>query len=80
MTQRAVLIVEDDANWKSILTEIVTDCGFKPVVVATYQGTLSALARRNFALAVVDISLFEADYADRRSSAGFTRDARQAGR
>ena len=65
MAQRSVLIVEDDAHWQSIFKEIVTDCGFKPVVVVTYYGVQTALSHQTYALAIVDISLFEADYADR---------------
>jgi len=65
VTQRAVLIIEDDPNWQAIFEEIATDQGFEPVVVASYQAAVSALAGQTFALAIVDISLSAPDYADR---------------
>jgi DNA-binding NarL/FixJ family response regulator len=65
VAQRAVLIIEDDPNWQSIFREIVADCGFRPVVVASYHAALRVLTRQTFTLAIVDISLSAPDYADR---------------
>lgn len=65
MTRQTVLIIEDEPNWQAIFKEIVGDQGFEPVVVASYQAAVSALAGQSFALAIVDISLSAPDYADR---------------
>jgi RNA polymerase sigma factor (sigma-70 family) len=52
------LIVEDDAGWRSILEELLTDTGFASVrLCASYGEALSYLRREHFTLAVVDLSL-----------------------
>ena len=65
MTKPLVLIVEDDPTWQGILTEIIGDAGFRPVLVSTYQDAKAALSGRRYALAVVDISLSLPDHDDR---------------
>ena len=65
MIQQAVLIIEDDPDWQHSFTEIISDTGFCPIVVSTYQAALAALAAQNFALAVVDISLAFKDHSDK---------------
>lgn len=52
-----VLVVEDDAGWRSILSELVTDAGLEVRVCSSYGDALGALRRENFSLAVVDLSL-----------------------
>lgn len=59
-----ILIVEDDQSWLDIFSEIVSDCGFKPVPVSTFRDALAALARQTFAFAIVDISLVAHDHGD----------------
>lgn len=64
MAGQAVLVIEDDPNWQHIYSEIITDAGFEPQVVTSYREALTALANKQYALAVVDMSLSEADYAN----------------
>ncbi|NJN99565.1 MAG: response regulator transcription factor [Anaerolineales bacterium] len=65
MAGQAVLVIEDDPNWQRIYSEIITDAGFEAQIVTTYGEALTALANRHYALAIVDMSLSEADYANR---------------
>jgi DNA-binding NarL/FixJ family response regulator len=60
-----VLVVEDDQSWQKLLAEFVIDAGFMPVMVSTEKEALKALATHVFSLAIVDISLSFADYANR---------------
>lgn len=52
-----VLVVEDDAGWRSIISELLTDAGLEPRVCSSYGDALGALRRETFSLAVVDLSL-----------------------
>lgn len=52
-----VLVVEDDAGWRSILSELIDDSGFEVRLCAGYGDALGALKREHFDLAVVDLSL-----------------------
>jgi DNA-binding NarL/FixJ family response regulator len=52
-----VLLVEDDASWRSILAELLADMGLAVRMAASYGEALGWLRRRRFALAVVDLSL-----------------------
>jgi DNA-binding NarL/FixJ family response regulator len=54
-----VLVVEDDAGWRSILSEILTDSGHKVRLCASFGDALGYLRREKFILAVVDLSLSE---------------------
>jgi DNA-binding NarL/FixJ family response regulator len=51
------LLVEDDAGWRSILSELLTDSGFQVRACTGYGEALSTLRREKYALAVVDLSL-----------------------
>jgi two-component system, response regulator PdtaR len=51
------LVVEDDAGWRSILEELLTDAGFQVRTCASFGDALGYLRRDNFALAVIDLSL-----------------------
>jgi len=51
------LIVEDDAGWRSILEELLTDAGFQVRTCASFGDAIGYLHREKFALAVVDLSL-----------------------
>ena len=53
----AALVVEDDAGWRSILSELLSDAGLEPRLCASYGDALGALRRDTFALAVIDLSL-----------------------
>ena len=51
------LIVEDDAGWRSILEELLSDAGFQVRTCASFGEALGYLRRERFALAVIDLSL-----------------------
>ena len=65
MSRAYILVVEDDAGWQKLLAEIVVDAGFMPVIAASPKEAANALATYIFSLAIVDISLSFADYANR---------------
>jgi DNA-binding NarL/FixJ family response regulator len=52
-----ILVVEDDAGWRSILTELLSDAGYRPRACPSYGEALGLLRREKFELAVVDLSL-----------------------
>jgi DNA-binding NarL/FixJ family response regulator len=56
-TGARVLVVEDDAGWRSILSELIADFGLEVRVCSSYGDALGALRRETFTLAVVDLSL-----------------------
>jgi RNA polymerase sigma factor (sigma-70 family) len=56
-TNEKVLIVEDDAGWRSILEELLTDAGFIVRTCASFGDALGYLRREKFSLAVMDLSL-----------------------
>jgi DNA-binding NarL/FixJ family response regulator len=51
------LVVEDDAGWRSILSELLADAGFDVRACGSFGDALGFLRREKFALAVVDLSL-----------------------
>jgi DNA-binding NarL/FixJ family response regulator len=51
------LIVEDDAGWRSILEELLSDAGFQVRTCASFGDAFGYLRRDKFALAVIDLSL-----------------------
>ena len=52
-----VLVVEDDAGWRSILSELLVDAGHEVCLSASFGEALGYLRREKFILAVVDLSL-----------------------
>jgi DNA-binding NarL/FixJ family response regulator len=52
-----VLVVEDDAGWRSILSELLADAGYEVHACASYGEALGLLRREKFALVVIDLSL-----------------------
>jgi RNA polymerase sigma factor (sigma-70 family) len=56
-SQRKALIVEDDAGWRSILEELLSDAGFQVRVCASFGEGLGYLRRERITLAVVDLLL-----------------------
>jgi DNA-binding NarL/FixJ family response regulator len=54
---RQVLLVEDDAGWRGILTEILADAGYRVRACVSYAEALGLLRREDLDLAVVDLSL-----------------------
>jgi DNA-binding NtrC family response regulator len=63
--KRAVLIVDDQDNWRTFLAEILLD-EYQVTTAADYNGALKALDYQNppFHVAVVDIRLDDADVAN----------------
>jgi RNA polymerase sigma factor (sigma-70 family) len=51
------LVVEDDAGWRSILEELLSDAGFQVRTCASFGEALGYLRREKFSLAVIDLSL-----------------------
>jgi len=51
------LIVDDDAGWRSILADLLTEAEYQPVTCASFGEALGLLRKDKFALAVVDLSL-----------------------
>jgi|YNPNPStandDraft_1061719.scaffolds.fasta_scaffold02272_11 Response regulator containing a CheY-like receiver domain and an HTH DNA-binding domain len=51
------LVVEDDAGWRSILSELLTDAGYRVHLSSGLGEAMGWLRREKYALAVVDLSL-----------------------
>jgi len=51
------LVVEDDAGWRSILEELLSDAGFQVRACGGFGDALGHLRREKFTLAVIDLSL-----------------------
>lgn len=51
------LVVEDDAGWRSILSEILGDMGYQARLCNSYGEAIGCLRREKYHLAVVDLSL-----------------------
>ncbi|HJS19062.1 MAG TPA: response regulator [Anaerolineales bacterium] len=56
-SREKALVVEDDAGWRSILDELLTDAGFSVRTCASFGDALGYLRRERFSLAVIDLSL-----------------------
>jgi DNA-binding NarL/FixJ family response regulator len=54
---RLALVVEDDAGWRSLLTELLNDAGYRVRDSASYGEALGQLKREQYQLALVDLSL-----------------------
>ncbi len=52
-----VLVVEDDAGWRSILEELLSDAGLQVRACASFGDAFGYLRKEKFALAVIDLSL-----------------------
>lgn len=55
--RRPILIVDDDAGWRSILSEILHDLRLEVRLSSSFGEALSYLRREKYALAIVDLSL-----------------------
>jgi len=51
------LVVEDDAGWRSILEELLSDSGFLVRTCASFGDAIGHLRKEKFSLAVIDLSL-----------------------
>ena len=52
-----VLVVEDDAGWRSILEELLSDAGFQVRACASFGDAFGYLRKEKFTLAIIDLSL-----------------------
>ncbi len=66
--QNKVLVVEDDAGWRSILSELLEDAGYKVRMSTSYGDALGYLRREKFNLAVVDLYLSDEEIWERGAS------------
>ncbi len=57
LSHEKALVVEDDAGWRSILEELLSDAGFQVRTCASFGDALGYLRREKIALAVLDLSL-----------------------
>jgi DNA-binding NarL/FixJ family response regulator len=53
----AALVVEDDAGWRGLLTELLEDMGYRVEVGSSYVEAIGLLKREPLKLAVIDLSL-----------------------
>lgn len=60
------LVVEDDAGWRSLLSEILMEIGFTVRTCSGYGEALGCLRREKFILAVIDLSLSGEGWQSRR--------------
>jgi DNA-binding NarL/FixJ family response regulator len=51
------LVVEDDAGWRGILSELLDEAGYRPRLCSSFGEARGYLRRERYALAVVDLSL-----------------------
>ncbi|MEJ5225532.1 MAG: response regulator [Anaerolineales bacterium] len=51
------LVVDDDAGWRSILSELLTESGYAVRACASFGEALGEMRRADFHLAVIDLSL-----------------------
>jgi len=63
--KQPILVVEDDPQWQKSFDELVRDAGFAPDIKSTFEAAAEALAERDYAMAVVDISLAFKDHLHR---------------
>jgi DNA-binding NarL/FixJ family response regulator len=71
LAQGQVLVVEDDAGWRSILSELLADAGYEVHACASYSEALGLLRREQYALAVIDLALAPTDRARSEEMGGY---------
>jgi DNA-binding NarL/FixJ family response regulator len=52
-----ILLVDDDAGWRSVLEELVTDAGYAAVACSSYGEALGAIRKSKFDLVILDLVL-----------------------
>jgi DNA-binding NarL/FixJ family response regulator len=57
MITSQALVIEDDAGWQGLLTELLNDSGYQVHVSSSYGEAQGLLKREQFQLAIADISL-----------------------
>jgi len=61
LAESLVLVVDDDASWRNILSELLTEAGYQIQLCSSFGEALGYLRRRTYALAVVDLALSSTD-------------------
>jgi DNA-binding NarL/FixJ family response regulator len=61
VVQNRALIVDDDAGWRSILAELLEDCGYQVRMCNSFGEAMGCLRREKYNIAVVDLSLTGSD-------------------
>ena len=56
-SKEKALVVEDDAGWRSILEELLSDAGFQVRTCASFGDAFGVLRNEKISLAIVDLSL-----------------------
>jgi len=51
------LVVEDDAGWRSLLTELLEEAGYQVIISTSYVEAIAFIKRDKIALSVLDLSL-----------------------
>ena len=51
------LVVEDDAGWRSILSELLAEAGYEPTLCSSFGEARGYMRRGRYGVAVVDLSL-----------------------
>lgn len=77
--QAAVLIVEDDAGWRDILSELVSETGQSVRSCGSFGEALGYLRRETFRLAVIDLALARMTARDNRDGLRLLVSTRAAG-
>lgn len=75
-TEKA-LIVEDDAGWRSILAELLSDAGYQVRSCAGFGDAFGYLRKEKFTIAIIDLSLDGTNNAWGKSSADANLDGHQ---
>src|SRR5689334_5591729 len=57
VTVEKVIVVDDDAGWRSILEELLSDVGFQVRACTSFGEAMGYMRKERFSLAVVDLSL-----------------------
>lgn len=57
IAENLVLVVDDDASWRNILSELLTEAGYQIQLCSSFGEALGHLRRRAYDLAVVDLAL-----------------------
>ncbi|MBE0699277.1 MAG: response regulator [Anaerolineaceae bacterium] len=52
-----ILVVEDDAGWRSLLSELLEDAGFRVIISSSYVEAIGLLRREKPIAAILDLSL-----------------------
>jgi DNA-binding NarL/FixJ family response regulator len=58
------LVVEDDAGWRSILSELLVEAGYEPTLCSSFGEARGYMRRERYDVAVIDLSLTGSDASD----------------